>query len=83
MQIGEFALELDKWVIVASYIASATCACAHSRCDLDHGADHFWMLPHAEIIVRTPDHDILRALRRMPNGAREAAGDSLEIGMTR
>src|SRR5690348_10968781 len=38
------------------------------------------MLGHAEIIVRAPDHDIARAVRRMPDRMRKPAGDALEIG---
>ena len=38
------------------------------------------MLAHAEVVVRAPDHDIARPLRRMPHRMREAAGEALEIG---
>src|SRR4029077_18261418 len=38
------------------------------------------MLAHAEIVVRAPDHNILRPLRRMPNSVWEAAGDPLQLG---
>jgi hypothetical protein len=37
------------------------------------------MLRHAKVIVRAPDHDIALALRRMPDGMREAAGNALQI----
>src|SRR5208282_1102171 len=53
---------------------------AHPRRGLDHGADDLGMLAHAEIVVRAPDHDVLRTIRCMPDRVREAAGDALEIG---
>src|SRR5262249_42038058 len=67
-------------MIVAGDVAGAASTGAHARRRFDHGADHFWMLAHAEIIVGTPNHDLLRPIRRMPDGMREAAGDALEIG---
>src|SRR5438309_9424610 len=45
-----------------------------------HGADHFRVLPHPEIVVGAPDHDVARALRGVPHRVREATGDALEIG---
>ena len=80
MQIGEFALKLDQRVIVAGDVAGAAGAGAHAGRGLDHGADDFGMLSHAEIIVRAPDHDILGSVRRMPDRMREASGDAFEIG---
>ena len=80
VQIGELALKLDQRVIVAGDVAGAAGAGAHPRRGLDHGADHLRMLAHAEIVVRAPDHDILRPLRRMPDRMRKTAGDPLEIG---
>ena len=80
VQIGEFALELDQRVIGAGDVAGAAGAGAHPRRGLDHGANHFRVLTHAEVIVRAPDHHIARALRRMPDRMREAAGNALEIG---
>jgi hypothetical protein len=38
------------------------------------------MLPHAEVIVRTPDHDVAGAARGMPNRVWETASDALQIG---
>jgi len=46
---------------------------------VDHGADHLRVLAHTKIIVGAPHHDLLRPIRRMPDGVREAAGDALEI----
>ncbi len=80
VQIGELALELDQRMVVAGDVAGAAGAGAHARRGLDHGADHFGVLAHAEIVVRAPDHDILRPLRRMPHRVRKASGDTFEIG---
>jgi hypothetical protein len=80
VQVGELALELDQRMIVAGDVAGAAGAGSHPRRRLDHGADHFGVLPHAEIVVRAPDHDVLRPLRRMPDGVRKAAGNALEVG---
>ena len=60
VQISELALELDERMIVAGDVASAAGAGSRSRRRLHHGADHLRMLTHAEVIVRAPDHDILR-----------------------
>ena len=80
MQVGELALELDHRVIVAGDVAGAAGAGAHAGRGLDHGADDFGMLAHAEIVVGAPDHDRLRAVGRMPNGVRKTAGNALKIG---
>ena len=80
VQVGQLALEFDQRVIVAGNVAGAAGAGAHPGRGLDHGADHFGMLAHAEIVVRAPDHDVARALRRVPDRVRKPAGDPLEIG---
>src|SRR5579863_3451444 len=67
-------------MIVASDVARTAGAGTHAGCGLDHGADHFRMLPHAEIIVGAPDRDVLRPLWRMPNSMRKRARNSLEVG---
>ena len=80
VQVGKLALELDHRVIVAGDVAGAAGAGAHPGRGLDHGADDLGMLAHAEIVVRAPDHDVLRPVRRMPDGVRKTAGDALEVG---
>src|SRR5437868_9942557 len=64
----------------AGDVAGAAGAGADTGCGLDHGADHFGVLAHAEIVVGAPDHDIPATLRRMPDRVREAAGDPFEVG---
>ena len=63
MQIGEFAPKFDQRMIGAGDIPRATCARAHTGRGLDHGAEHFGMLAHSQVIVRAPDHDIAWAVR--------------------
>src|SRR5436305_2730315 len=60
-------------------VAGTAGTSAKARRGRDHGADDFRMLPHAEIIVRAPDHDVARAGGRMPNRMRETTGDAFEI----
>src|SRR5215472_17153150 len=67
-------------MIGAGDVAGAAGAGADARRGLHHGADHLWMLAHAEIIVGAPDHDVARPLRGMPDRVRIAAGDALEVG---
>ncbi len=61
-------------------VAGAAGAGADPRGGLDHGADHFRVLAHAEIVVGAPDHDIARALRRVPDRMRETACDPFKVG---
>src|SRR5262249_33303694 len=62
MQVGKFTLELDERVIGARDVAGAARSGAHASRGLDHGAYYLGMLTHAEIIVRTPDHDVACAM---------------------
>ena len=80
MQVGKFALEFDQRMIGAGNIAGAAGARSHARRGLDHGADHLRVLTHAHVVVGAPDHDIARAIRRMPDGMRKAAGEAFKIG---
>ena len=80
VQVGEFRLELHQRVIGPGDIARAAGSRAHARRGLDHGANDFRVLPHAEIVVRAPDHDVALALRRMPIGMRKPAGDAFQVG---
>src|SRR6476659_1486499 len=61
-------------------VAGAAGAGAHSGGGLDHGADHLGVLPHSEVVVGAPDHDIARSLRGMPHRVRETARDPFEVG---
>src|SRR5262249_23522299 len=38
------------------------------------------VLAHAEVVVRAPHHDVALAARRMPEGAREPAGEAFQVG---
>jgi hypothetical protein len=67
-------------MVGAGDVAGAAGAGAHAGRGFDHGADHLGVLAHAEVVVRAPDHDVARTVRRMPFGARKAAGEALEVG---
>src|SRR5262245_5445533 len=53
---------------------------AHAGGGVDHGSDNFRVLPHAEIVVGAPDHDIARPFRRIPAGVGKSSCNALEIG---
>ena len=80
VQIGEFMLKLHQRMMGASDVAGAAGAGADAGCGLDHRADHFRVLAHAEIIVGAPDHDVAGAFRRMPHRMGKAASDAFQIG---
>ena len=80
MKVGQFLLELHQRMMGARDVAGAAGAGADAGRGLDHGADHFRMLAHAEIVVGAPDHDIAATLRRVPDRMREAARDPFEVG---
>ena len=80
VQVGKFLFELHQRVMGAGDVAGAAGAGSDPGRGLDHGADHLGMLPHSEIVVRAPDHDIARPFRAMPHRIREAARNSLQIG---
>ena len=79
MQIREFALELDEPVILSRKCCGCRRPRSHAGRGLDHCVDHLRVLPHVEIVVGAPDHDVAWALQRVPNRVREPAGDPLEI----
>ena len=83
MQVGQFLFELHQRMMGARDVAGAAGAGADSRGGFDHGADHFGMLAHPEVVVGAPDHDIALALRRVPDRVREAARDPFEVGAMR
>ena len=53
---------------------------SHAGRGLDHGADHFRVLAHTEVVVGAPNDDIARALWRMPHPIGKMAGKALQIG---
>ena len=80
VQVGKFQFELDQRVVGAGNVAGAAGARAHpAGCVLERG-DDVGVLAHAEIVVGAPDGDFLGAAVGAPDGAREFAGDALEIG---
>src|SRR5262245_14791004 len=79
MQIGELMLQLDQGMVGSGDVSRATGAGAEARCGLCHGPDHSGVLAHPEIIVRAQDHHLACAIRSVPDSAREATGDALEV----
>src|SRR5262249_49939582 len=75
----ELAFELDERMTVAGDVAGATGAGAHAGRRLDHGTDDARMLPHAEVVVAAPHHDLARPVRRTPDRVGEASGDALQL----
>src|ERR1700733_4631698 len=73
-------LELHEGVMCSRDVTRAASAGADSGGGLDHGADHFGMLPHAEIVVGTPDHDGVGPIRGVPYGVRKPSRDALKVG---
>jgi hypothetical protein len=47
-----------------------------------HRIDNGWVLPHAEIIIRAPDNDVMSALRAVPAGVRMPPGLSFQLDKT-
>ena len=47
-----------------------------------HRIDNRWVLPHAEIIIRAPDNDVMSALRAVPAGVRMPPGLSFQLDKT-
>src|ERR1700739_2216521 len=73
-------LELHEGVTGSRDVTGTAGASAHPGRGLDHSTDHFGMLPHAEIVVGAPDHDVLGPFRGMPYGVRKTPGDAFKIG---
>jgi hypothetical protein len=66
--------------LVPENVARAARAGTHAGCGLDHGADDFRVLPHAEIIVGAPDDDVTPPLRGVPDRTRKPTRNALELG---
>src|ERR1700758_2658478 len=67
-------------MIGAGDVARAPGAGSHARSRLDHRANHLWVLPHAQIIIRAPDHDLARSAQRMPDRVRKPPDLAFQVG---
>ncbi|GIS12885.1 MAG: hypothetical protein CM15mP115_20360 [Alphaproteobacteria bacterium] len=76
---GQLVLERDEGVAGAGDVAGAAGAGAARRRRRAHGRDHVRMLAHAEIVVGTPDDDLLRRAIVVAQGDRVPADDPLEL----
>ena len=68
VQVGELALEQHVVVGGAGDVAGAAGAGAAAVDRLVHGREHRRVLPHAEVVVRAPDGDLGRPVRRRSAG---------------
>ena len=80
MQVGQFSFQHDVVMGRSRNIAGTACPAAHSVQGLRHRVDHFGVLSHAQIIVRTPDHDIARTIGPMMLRIGESTAFALDIG---
>ena len=62
MQVSEFMFKFDMIMGVSADVACSARTGTHIMQSVFHGADNVGMLPHAEIIIRAPDGDILWAV---------------------
>ena len=76
---GQLVLERDQSVAGAGDVAGAAGTGAARRCRRAHRRDHVRMLAHAQIIVGTPDGDLLRRAIVVTQGNRMTADDPLEL----
>src|SRR6185295_8109890 len=60
-------------------VARAAGARSHAQRRLDHGAEDFRVLAHAEIIIRAPDHYLSWTSLGMPDSVRVAASYPFEF----
>ena len=80
MQIGQFAFQQQMIMVGAADIAGAARPGAGALHRLTHRLDHRRMLAHAQIIVGTPDSDILYPIRRMVGGTGKFARLTFKLG---
>ena len=58
MKVGEFGLELNVVMRIAANVASPAGASTNIMQRVFHSGHNFWMLTHAQIIVRAPHGDL-------------------------
>jgi hypothetical protein len=79
VEVGQFTLEKHEWMVRAGYVARSAGAGTHAKRRLDHVAHDLGMLSHPKVVIGAPDNDVTRAIRRMPNGARESSCHPLKL----
>src|SRR5262245_12196637 len=80
MQLRELVLDLHEGMARPRNVPGAARAGAHAGGGFNHGSNHLGVLPHPEIVVGAPDHDVAWPLRRMPTSVRKPPCYALEIG---
>ena len=81
MKVGQRTLQFDMIIRRSGNIAGAASSGADIVDRLLHGLGHAGALPHAEIVIGTPDSDIADiAFIRPPAGFRKLAFIAAQIG---
>ena len=81
VEIGEFGFELHERVAGSGDVARAARADAMLDGRVGHRLDHVGMAPHAEVVVRAPDGDVLgRAVATVPPRGRILLGAPFQVG---
>src|SRR5437763_6276210 len=79
MQLRQLGLELHQRAIRTRDVARPTRTCTHPARGRAHRFDHFWVLAHAEIVVGAPEHDIVLAVRTIPESMGELSHFALQV----
>jgi hypothetical protein len=79
MQRGEVLFQQYMFMIGAGYIPRATRTCPATIQRFMHGIQHIRVLPHAEIIIRTPDSHFTTNTLVVTRCARELSAAPFKI----
>src|SRR5262249_46489100 len=80
VEIRKLVLQFYEGMICSGNVPGAARAGAHAGGGFNHSPDHCWVLPHAEVVIGAPDHDITWPVRRMPMSVRKPPCYALQIG---
>src|SRR5882757_5587091 len=80
MEISKLGLQLHQSPIRTRNIARSARARTHPARGGAHRFDYLWVLAHAKIIVRAPDHDIPLAAWAVPERMGELSHLALQVG---
>src|SRR5437763_6848518 len=79
MEIRKLSLQLHQSPVRTRNVARPAGARAHPASGGAHCVDYLRVLAHAEIVVRTPDHDVPLAARAVPERVGELPCLALQI----
>ena len=80
MQISQFPFQQDMIMVGTGNIARATGAGAHFVQGLMHGGQNFFVLSHAQIIIRAPDGNVLLSAIMISGRLGKFTGLTLQLG---